>query len=104
MKKKIPVQSGKTDLSTSMDGMGHLVFKIPALNFINVWKPWLEDNDSLKELAHEMGGPPAKDILRLNFSVINDTYFGQGIEIIVHESVPFLRKCKNCGLILEVEK
>jgi hypothetical protein len=97
--KKRPVDS-KTDLATGVDEHWHIVFKLPAINFIRICKQLNEDPEKIKQFVSQLGcGYTAEEILGLEFETINDAYFGQGIQITVHGTYDeYQGKCDKCNL------
>lgn len=98
--KKRPVDS-KTDLATGTDEHWHVVFKLPSTAFVRLFKDKLGDFDLAKGIVQRLGCRcTADEILAIDYEEITDAYFGQGIQITVHEQVdnPYLSKCDKCSL------
>ncbi len=101
MAKKIAVQSSKTDLGTTTDEHWHIVFKLPATNFINIFGGKTEDFEEIRRIVHGLGckGDPAK-IIGIDLEKIDDAYFGLGVKITVHEYLdgPYQGRCNKCNI------
>lgn len=98
---KKPAVDSKTDLATTTDEYWHTVFKLPAMNFINLFRGKIEDFDEVREIVRGLGcyGSTAK-IIGVGLDKIDDPYFGPGIKITVHESFgdPYQSRCYKCNL------
>ena len=101
MAKKKATLGTKTDLCTTTDKHWHVVFKLPATNFIRLFKGLIEDFEEVRRIVHSLGcrGDPAR-IIGVSLEKIDDQYFGPGIMITVHEYLgnPYQGRCYKCNL------